>query len=209
MNLQAALNERAAGLPRCEAAIACFLAFIGTVLLMPFVKDGYGIAQTISEGAIGAMGWVQGTGILALAAGSAIVASAVGRAGARVPAALIGTSAICTAMLVAFPTDAGDSARTVAGRVHYVLAAGAFLTSIGAMFAAKRAFRCDELRCLAAPSLVIGGAALIFLVGLAAGAEPRGVIQRAAAACIVAWMIALAVRLRGESAADDATEADV
>ena len=194
-----------------EAAVDCFALFAATVLVMPFIKDGYVVRQTISEGAVGDLGWVQALGLLALAGGSLLVARLLMHAGMRMSAALITASACCVVVLVVFPTDAGDASKTLAGRVHYLFASVAFLAIIAAMLWSARAFRGDvRLRHIAMPSVALGMTSAILLAALAIDVEPRGVVQRGAAMCNVAWLATVTLRLRpAGSGADDAAEADV
>ena len=165
------------------------------------VPSGDPVDQTISEGALGAYGFVQVAGLLALAAGSLALAYCL-RA-LRPPAALQPTialitfSAACVVVVAVFPTDAQGGAETWTGRVHNAAATLAFISNVAAMLWSARAFRGDHrVAPLAGASLVIGATALLLLVLLRAGVEPRGLTQRAAVVCIQLWMILVALRLR-------------
>jgi hypothetical protein len=185
-------------------ALVCFSLFIASVVLMPMLASGYDpVRQPISEGVLTAASAVQVAGLLALAAGSLAIAwSVVAMHPAqtlRPVVALVAFSAVCVAVLAVFPTDAdGDGGATWYGRVHGVAASLAFISNAAAMLWGSRVFG-DEprLAALAGRSLVIGVITSILLVMLAVGVEPRGVVQRAAVAGVLTWMISLALSLRG------------
>lgn len=193
-------------------ALGCYGAFALSVALMPLLKDGYSpVEQTVSEGAIGAHGWLQVAGLLALAAGTTAVAALL-RASVRdapavsAMAALLLASAVATVLAAAVPTDAAGAA-TRRGDVHLAAAAVAFVTTIAAMLVAARACRRHvPLRRLAPASLLPGSAALALLVVTGSGMDPSGLWQRATIAVELAWLVAVACALARRGPASAATD---
>ena len=187
-------------------ALYCYAAFTATVLVVPFLKDGYSpVEQPISEGAIGEHGLVQVLGLLALALGSFALAFLL-RMTAQTrqvlgTSALVAVSAACVVGVAVFPTDQPGEDSAV-GAIHGAAAALAFITNIAAMLWSAHAFRGEGgLRTIAMPSRVLGAVALTLLVMVGAGVGSIGAAQRATVACEMAWLGLVALTLR--SRADD------
>ena len=184
-----------------DVPFGAFAAFFASVAAMPVLNDSYSpVQQRISQAVLGAYGFVQVAGILALAAGAFFVATQLTMAAASKPVRLTATcimlSAGCVVLVAAIPTDppGGD---TLHGNAHLTLAVGASIANIAAMLHGARAFRLEAcVRALAWPSLVFGLASVLLLSMMALGLGPPGLVQRTAVAVQVVWLALITWNLR-------------
>jgi hypothetical protein len=176
---------------------------------MPVIQDGYDpVEQRISQGVLGAYGFVQVGGIFALAAGTMAVAVQLIRSSTannvRATALMMMLSAACVALVAAIPTDPPGT-DTLHGSAHLTLAVGASIMNIAAMLNASYAFRRDDcVRALASPSLIFGVGSVVLLTMMSLGIGPAGLTQRVAVLCQLAWLALLAWTLRCHAAAPSA-----
>jgi hypothetical protein len=184
-----------------DVPLCAFAAFVATVAAMPVLNDGYNpVQERISQAVLGAYGFVQVAGILALAAGAFLVATQLTMAAASRPVRLTATcimlSAACVVLVAAIPTDppGGD---TVHGNAHLALAVGASIANIAAMLYGARAFRREACVCaLAWPSLAFGITSVVLLSMMGLGLGPAGLVQRTAVAVQVVWLALITWNLR-------------
>jgi hypothetical protein len=193
-------------------SLIAYAAFIGIVLAVPFVKEGFSpLSETISEGAIGEHAWLQATGFAALIAASAGISwllyeeRHVAR-GLALTAALLAVSTLFTVALAVFPTDA-PAETTTTGRIHITSAALAFIIALAGITSASWTFRGHpRLSRLAAWSFAAGVSAYALLLLTGSGIEPTGLWQRATVAIEVMWFVSVALVLisapRASSAVD-------
>ena len=190
-----------------DVPFLAFSAFIGSIVAMPVIQDGYNpVEERISQAVLGAHGFVQVFGIFALSAGTLAVAVQLARSTTArtvwATAGLMLVSAACVAFVAVIPTDppGGDS---VHGNAHLTLAVGASIATIAAMLNASHSFRREEcLRSLAIPSLIFGIASAALLTMMALNFGPAGLVQRIAVICQIGWLAMLAWNLRCHATTD-------
>lgn len=185
--------------PALYAGIAGPAAFIGAWATGSFLKDGYSpVRDTISRLAepgsstrvLMTAGFV-GFGVFMTA-----YAREVGRAlDSPGAAAAVGTTALATLAVAAFPVTAGGG--TTSDTVHYLAAGTAYVANAIAPLVAARHLRNGPARAGSAAAGVAVAAALIG--SIVAPDEVTGLLQRTGLTLYDAWSVALAVGLLRQS----------
>ncbi len=185
------------------AALSC-LFFALVVLAVPALKGpAYEPGSaSISEGALGAWGWLQSLAFLVLGGGSLLLAYSVrdawsGRPGG-VAAVLLALWGVAVLLCGVFRVDAGAKGETGAAKTHLLAAVLAFVALLAAMWVATFAFRASSgsWSSWSTPSLLVTAVAtLAFGVMAAAPQESSwgGYAQRGFVGVVLAWLAGVAL----------------
>ncbi len=125
------------------------LVFLAVALAMPALKGGgYSAARdSISEGALGAYGWMQTAAFVVLGLTSALLVLLTRREleGRRATAAavLFGVWAVAVLLCGVFAVDEGAKGATSAAKVHLLAAGIAFVAVLAGMWLSTFAMRSD------------------------------------------------------------------
>lgn len=179
-------------------------AFAALVALIPFVKEGYGVEEAISDAAKGSYGYLQTIAFFALGLGSLALAWGLwqvleGKA-ARIGIVLVGAGwGVASIVAGIFPADPGDDAQTTAGTIHIAASLLGDVCGIIGLLVLSVGFRKrSQWRSLWPASALLWTAALIaFMVTAAAqDADWWGIPQRVYVGLVLGWLLLAAGRLR-------------
>ena len=198
------------------AALAS-LFFVGVMLLIPVLDDGDYAAGTdsISEGALVGVGWLQTAAFLVLGVASVLLAYVLrgawrGRSGKAAPA-LIAVWGVAVVLCGIFRVDEGAEGKTTAAAIHLMAALVAFAALVIAMWFASFAFRSNEAwaswSTASIAASAVATAAFVLLGATPQDASWGGYVQRGFTVIVLAWLTAVALIAdgRGRSRRDDAT----
>ncbi len=185
-----------------STALAC-VYFVAVMLAMPLIQgsDYSAGADSISEGALGRLGWLQVSAFIVLGVASLMLAVALrgawtGISGALAPV-LIAVWGVAVILCGIFPVDAGARGETTAAAIHLWSALIAFAALLAAMWFASFAFRTNPVweRWSKASILTSIVATVAFFV---VGAAPQeadwgGYAQRAFVLIVVAWLASVSL----------------
>lgn len=173
--------------------------FVVVFLVIGLVKPGYNaVAQAVSEGSIGDLGWIQSANFLVT--GVCFVALAVGlwrgfgdRLSGRIGSGLIAATGIGLCGAGLFVTDPGFRAVTLHGNLHMAASLVVFLSLLIACLIFAGRFWHDRgfaIYSIASGLAIPAGFVALFSIG----AWP-GLIQRVMITIVWAWVTVLALRL--------------
>jgi hypothetical protein len=183
--------------------------FMIVALAMPRLKGGgySGVADSISEGALGRYGSLQTVafvllGLTSLALAKLVADNTDGRLGS-VAAVLLVVWSVGVLVCGAFRVDAGAEGATTAAKIHLGAAFGAFVAGLAAVWLTTFAVRGQAGQ----PGVFGWSLALAIactVAFLVTGAAPRtaswgGLAQRVFTALLLAWMSAIALALPSSS----------
>jgi len=188
----------AAGASALSFAVAAIVALHA---LRPGLDPGrYAISQYAAGGPYA---WLATLALVAMGSGALAVASALRAHGpARRAWILVGIFGAGVLVAATFPISPPGKRALTSEHVHGAAAFFAFASLTVAMLIYPRALRRDRrLHALARPTRIGGLIALVLLLGSdAVPAAARGAWERAYLAILLAWLIAVAVRLAREGA---------
>lgn len=199
------------GLHPLTAASAGFAVFLACQLAL-HARNLHAWPRHISSFVYGSWGALWTVGLLAVGGALAALAYAVAVLLPRTPesrwvVASLGVAASCVLVMTVFPTDVTDYPSTPSGYVHDFAAVTAVTFQCAAMFFAVVASRADPLWRLAAGEShawpwVASALGVAWSLGDLTPWWPLAAfVQRVLGAVMVAWLLALAWRVRVEVAA--------
>ncbi len=191
------------------AAMAAPAVFFAVMMSLGLVTPGYDwVARYGSELSLGPLGWIMIANFVVLGAAELALAVALGcvagdRLSGRVAAAavgLLGAAFVTAGICVTDPARLISGAHTWHGLVHALMAVVIFFvaTPAAALAAARRLGR---WRGFAGYSLLTAVATPALLVVTFVSGSLVGLAERVVIAVVLAWLTALAVRLRRLGAA--------
>jgi len=189
------------------AALACFGAAAGGLLLMHALRPDYQVAShMISDYAVGSFGWVMATVFVLWSAGIALLTSALllaepSRPTRKLGALLLGITSVGLLVSAAYRTDLPGLPDTHEGNVHAI----SFFVNIVCMLAAIPLLSfgfgpTSRLRSFRPAALALAFAVVLAFVlqffTLRKG-MPYGLTNRLFVVVLLAWLACTAARLRG------------
>jgi hypothetical protein len=175
-------------------------AWFAVMIVLGQSERGYdALRMPASALSLGATGWVMIGNFILLGAAELLLAMGLWRSAGdsrsgRVAAALIGFAGACTLIAGPLVTDPDDALRTLHAQLHLTAVTLAFVSVSAAAIAFAHRHRDERgfARCS-----IVAGVSILPLFALSEAAAPfLGLIQRIAVAIALAWLTAIAARLR-------------
>jgi hypothetical membrane protein len=189
-----------------RAGVAGVAVYVAIDVVLAFLRPDYSLLHNAeSDYGVGPWSWLMDVNFLVRCAATLAIAGAMARGIASSPLlraalVLIVAWAVASGLLAFFPDDPAGTPATTSGRVHLLIAAGAFLAvAIGTLIAAL-ALRDDRFwRRWAPPLLAISAAAILALLLLGHSRfrvhSDGGLFERIFLLLELGWLLVVAVRL--------------
>jgi hypothetical protein len=185
---------------------AAQLFLLAVAWLLPAFSEYHLISDTISELALGRLGFVLTAAFAAAGLGTVAIAWSVrrlthGARGSLLGTILLGVYGLGAILVAVFPTDRVDAAADVwtqstTGTTHTIVAAVSFLSAVVALFVLTWTFRrLAGWRPLVRASALLAASALALFFVQQQG-PLVGLLQRMLVTAIGAWLISAALRAR-------------